>query len=128
YAEWLDSRTAGEFRLRDVRDESAEVADALNKAESFLLLGSLFAVLLAGVAIALTARRYSERHFDYVAILKTLGCTSAQIMAIYMTFQVVLVVIAIVIGCVLGWGIHALILQALKSVIAIDLPAAGFTP
>src|SRR5690606_27966106 len=32
YAEWLDERTAGEFRLRDVRDESAEVADALNRA------------------------------------------------------------------------------------------------
>ena len=128
YGLWLDERTAGEFRLRDVRDESAEVADALNKAESFLLLGSLFAVLLAGVAIALTARRYSERHFDYVAILKTLGCTSSQIMSIYISIQVVLGVIAIAVGSVLGWAIHALILQALASVIPIALPPAGVTP
>ncbi len=128
YGVWLDERTAGEFRLRDVRDESAEVADALNKAESFLLLGSLFAVLLAGVAIALTARRYSERHFDYVAILKTLGCTSSQIMSIYLSIQIVLGVIAIVVGSVLGWAIHALILQALASVIPITLPPAGVTP
>lgn len=128
YGVWLDERTAGEFRLRDVRDESAEVADALNKAESFLLLGSLFAVLLAGVAIALTARRYSERHFDYVAILKTLGCTSSQIMSIYLSIQIVLGVIAIVVGSVLGWAIHALILQALASVIPITLPPAGITP
>ena len=128
YAQWLESRTNGEFRLRDVRDESAEVADALNKAESFLLLGSLFAVLLAGVAIALTARRYSERHFDYVAILKTLGCTSGQIMSLYMSIQVVLVVIAIVLGSFLGWGIHALILRALSAVISVNLPPAGFTP
>lgn len=128
YAEWLDSRTNGEFRLRDVRDESAEVADALNKAESFLLLGSLFAVLLAGVAIALTARRYSERHFDYVAILKTLGCTSGQIMSLYMSIQVVLVLISIVLGSFLGWGIHALILRALSAVISVNLPPAGFTP
>lgn len=128
YGVWLDERTAGEFRLRDVRDESAEVADALSKAESFLLLGSLFAVLLAGVAIALTARRYSERHFDYVAILKTLGCTSSQIMSIYLSIQIVLCVIAIVVGSVLGWAIHALILQALASVIPITLPPAGFTP
>ncbi|MES3006965.1 MAG: FtsX-like permease family protein [Pseudomonadota bacterium] len=128
YGVWLDERTAGEFRLRDVRDESAEVADALNKAESFLLLGSLFAVLLAGVAIALTARRYSERHFDYVAILKTLGCTSSQIMSIYISIQIVLGVIAIVVGSVLGWAIHAAILQALASVIPITLPPAGVTP
>lgn len=128
YGLWLEERTGGEFRLRDVRDESAEVADALNKAESFLLLGSLFAVLLAGVAIALTARRYSERHFDYVAILKTLGCTSSQIMSIYLSIQIVLGVIAIVVGSVLGWAIHALILKALASVIPIVLPPAGFTP
>lgn len=128
YEEWVDALSAGEFRMSDVREESAEVADALNKAESFLLLGSLFAVLLAGVAIALTARRYSERHFDYVAILKTLGCTSGQIMSIYMSIQVVLVVIAIIIGSFLGWAIHALILQALSSVIPIVLPPAGYSP
>ena len=128
YEQWLDERTNGEFRLRDVRDESAEVADALNKAESFLMLGSLFAVLLAGVAIALTARRYAERHFDYVAILKTLGCTSGQIMSLYMSIQVVLVIVAILIGSFLGWGIHALILQALQAVISVNLPPAGVTP
>jgi len=128
YEEWLDTRTNGEFRLRDVRDESAEVADALNKAESFLMLGSLFAVLLAGVAIALTARRYAERHFDYVAILKTLGCTSGQIMSLYMSIQIVLVIIAIIVGSFLGWGIHALILEALRAVISVSLPPAGFTP
>jgi putative ABC transport system permease protein len=128
YGLWLEERTNGEFRLRDVREESAEVSEALDRAESFLLLGSLFAVLLAGVAIALTARRYSERHFDYVAILKTLGCSSAQIMSIYMSIQVLLVIAAIIIGSFLGWGVHSLILQALSSVIAIDLPPAGITP
>lgn len=128
YEQWVDALAAGEFRMSDVREESAEVADALNKAESFLLLGSLFAVLLAGVAIALTARRYSERHFDYVAILKTLGCTSGQIMSLYIGIQVVLVFFAIIIGSFLGWGIHALILQALSAVIPIVLPPAGYTP
>jgi len=128
YADWVNERSAGEFRLRDVRDESAEVAEALSRAESFLLLGSLFAVLLAGVAIALTARRYSERHFDYVAILKTLGCTSGQIMSLYLSIQILLLVAAIAIGSVLGWAIHGLILQALGAVIPIELPPAGVTP
>ncbi|MEC8331358.1 MAG: FtsX-like permease family protein, partial [Pseudomonadota bacterium] len=118
----------GRFYMRDVRDESQEVADALDRAESFLLLGSLFAVVLAGVAIALTAKRYSERHFDYVAILKTLGCTSSQISFIYLTVQLVLALFAVIAGWMLGWLVHHGILQVLKSVMQVALPEAGVEP
>jgi putative ABC transport system permease protein len=128
YEAWLREEYPRTYRLRDVRDESEEISDALNKAESFLLLGSLFAVLLAGIAIALTAKRYSERHYDYVAILKTLGCTSSQITVIYLSIQVVLATVAIIVGCVLGWLVHHLILQLLNTVLLVDLPPASFEP
>jgi putative ABC transport system permease protein len=124
----LDEQFEGRYRLRDVRDESAEVSEALNRGESFLLLGSLFAVLLAGVAIALTARRYSERHFDYAAILKTLGCTSNQISVIYFCILLAVLLLAVVIGSVAGWGLHMLILNLLQSVIPISLPEASGLP
>ena len=128
FSEWISEEYPGEYRIRDVRDESEEISDALNKAESFLLLGSLFAVLLAGVAIALTAKRYAERHYDYVAILKTFGCTSNEIGVIYLAIQSVLVFISIIVGCVLGWLAHHVILRLLQAVITVDLPAAGFEP
>ena len=128
FEQWVLDTFDDQYRLRDVREESAEVSDALNKAESFLMLGSLFAVLLAGVAIALTAKRYSERHFDYVAILKTLGCTSSQITFIYLSIQVVLGTIAVVVGCVLGWFVHQIILQLLSSILLVTLPPAGNQP
>jgi putative ABC transport system permease protein len=128
FSEWISEEYPGEYRIRDVRDESEEISDALNKAESFLLLGSLFAVLLAGVAIALTAKRYAERHYDYVAILKTFGCTSNEIGIIYLAIQSVLVCISIVVGCVFGWLVHHVILCLLQAVITVELPAAGFEP
>lgn len=128
FTEWIATEYDGEYRVRDVRDESEEISDALSKAESFLLLGSLFAVLLAGVAIALTAKRYSERHYDYVAILKTFGCTSNEIGVIYLAIQSVLVFISIVVGCILGWLVHHVILRLLQAVITVDLPSAGFEP
>lgn len=128
YADWVREQSDGDFRLRDVRDESQEVSEALARGESFLLLGSLFAVLLAGIAIALTARRYSERHFDYAAIFKTLGCTSNQISAIYFGILLSLLLIAVVVGSVLGWLVHEGILLLLQSVIPVALPEASLTP
>jgi len=128
FEQWVRDNFERDFYIRDVREESEEVAEALNRAESFLLLGSLFAVLLAGLAIALTARRYAERHYDYVAILKTLGCTSAQVTFLYLTIQLVLGAIAVVIGCLLGWLVHQGILALLESILLVTLPPAGLTP
>jgi putative ABC transport system permease protein len=130
FEEWFRAREEwrGRYYMRDIRDESEEVREALERAESFLLLGSLFAVLLAGVAIALTAKRYSERHYDYVAILKTFGCTSSQISFIYLSIQIVLAAIAVVVGCILGWLVHRLILIFLESVLLVTLPEPGIQP
>ena len=130
FEEWFRSREEwrGRYYIRDIRDESEEVREALERAESFLLLSSLFAVLLAGVAIALTAKRYSERHYDYVAILKTFGCTSSQISFIYLNIQLVLASFAISIGWLFGWFIHGVILAVLQRLLFVDLPEPGFQP
>ncbi|MEX2468814.1 MAG: FtsX-like permease family protein [Pseudohongiellaceae bacterium] len=128
FEQWVRENFERDFYIRDVRDESEEVAEALNRAESFLMLGSLFAVLLAGLAIALTARRYAERHYDYVAILKTLGCTSGQVSYLYLTIQLVLAAAAIVLGCFLGWLVHEGILALLQSMLLVTLPPADLSP
>lgn len=130
FEEWFRAREEwrGRYYIRDIREESEEVQEALERAESFLLLGSLFAVLLAGVAIALTAKRYSERHYDYVAILKTFGCTSAQISFLYLSIQLVLATIAVIFGWILGWLVHRIILVFLESLLLVFLPDPGLQP
>ena len=130
FEEWFRSRDEwrGRYYIRVIRDECDEVREAVERAESFLLLSSLFAVLLAGVAIALTAKRYSERHYDYVAILKTFGCTSSQISFIYLNIQLVLASFAVSIGWLFGWFIHGVILAVLQRLLFVDLPEPGFQP
>ena len=128
FEQWVRDTYEGNYYIRDVREESEEVAEALDRAEGFLLLGSLFAVLLAGLAIALSARRYSERHYDYVAILKTLGCTSGRISAIYLLIQLKLATLAVLLGSALGYLVHQGILRALQATLQVDLPPPGAQP
>ena len=72
---WVKPRLDENVRMFGVKEGTEGIGNALDRAERFLLLGGLLGVILAGVAIALSAQRYSLRHYDHVAILKTLGAT-----------------------------------------------------
>jgi putative ABC transport system permease protein len=93
-------------RLLDVEDGQGGIGNALDRAEQFLLLAGSLGVVLAGVAIALAARRFSERHYDYVAIMKSLGATSGNIGRLYGSSLLLLGTFATLVGCAVGWAIQ----------------------
>ncbi|MDA3919925.1 MAG: hypothetical protein PF501_04465 [Salinisphaera sp.] len=63
---------AGE-RLQTPAQANRGLSSALAKAGLFLNLSALAAVVLAGVAIALSARQHARARLDEIALLKTLG-------------------------------------------------------
>ena len=75
FSEWLTPQLGQEYRFIGTREGTRGIGNALERGERFLLLGGLLGVILAGVAIALSAHRYAVRHFDHVAIMKSLGAT-----------------------------------------------------
>ena len=67
--------TAAGQRMENVRDLQPEVRQTLERAEKFLALAALVAVMLAAVAVALAASRYLRRHLDTAAMLRCLGAS-----------------------------------------------------
>ena len=111
-----------------IRDASPRVGSALDRAESFLLLGGLLGVLLAGVAVALSAHRYAKRHYDHVGVLKTLGATPSAIARGYLGLLLLVGSIAICVGLVVGGALHFAIVQALGALVTVELPMPGPRP
>ena len=128
YANWIKPQLGRDFRLMGVRQGTQGVGNALERGERFLLLGGLLGVILAGIAIALSAYRYSNRHFDHVAILKTLGATPARIDMLFATVFVILGGAAVLAGSAIGWVAQLGIVRILEPFIPIALPAPGFRP
>ena len=112
----------------DIRSSNDSIGGALDRAQSFLLLGGLLAVILAGVAVALAANRYSQRQHDPVAVLKTFGMTPSQVQWLYLGNLVVLGGLAAFSGMALGWLLQAGALWALRDMVPVSLPAAGIQP
>ncbi|MBE9610291.1 ABC transporter permease [Chitinilyticum piscinae] len=90
-------------RLEDAREARPEVKKALERADRFLQLAGLLAALLAGVAILLAARRFVQRHYDSVALLRTLGASQQQIRQLLGGELLALVLLASLSGGLLGW-------------------------
>ena len=117
-----------EFRWVGIRESSPRIGAALDRAESFLLLGGLLAVLLAGVAVALSAHRYSRRHYDHVGIFKTLGAGPARILYGYLGILGVVGAVSVVLGLAAGGALHLLVIEALDTLIPVELPPPSLRP
>ncbi|HET6472409.1 MAG TPA: FtsX-like permease family protein [Pseudomonadales bacterium] len=124
----LGTELGANYRWLGIRQSSPSIGSALDRAQSFLLLGGLLAVLLAGVAVALAAHRYARRHYDHVAILKTLGATPSQIQWGYLALLAVVGAVGAVAGTAFGALLHFAIVSALAAYMPLNLPAPGVKP
>lgn len=119
YEKWLTQRLPATHKWRSLKDAQPQVSRSLQRAEQFLLLAGVLGVGLAGVAIALAARRYSERHYDYVAMMKALGASSSRILRIYAGNFLLLAVLAFVVGCALAWLFQEAIFYQLRDSVTV---------
>ncbi len=125
---WVKPRLGLEARIFGVKEGAEGIGNALDRGERFLLLGSLLGVVLAGVAIALAAQRYSLRHYDHVAIMKTLGATPRSVDLIFITIFVTLGSTATLFGAAVGYGMQMGVARILAPYIPIELPEPSMRP
>ena len=124
----IEADLAPNYAWRGIKDANPSIGEALDRAESFLLLGGLLAVVLAGVAIALGAHRYARRHYDHVGVLKTLGATPAEVQWGYAGILGVIGIVGVGVGLALGGVAHLGMVSALQAFLPVALPAAGLRP
>jgi putative ABC transport system permease protein len=128
YRSWLDAKLEPGQRMETVRDLRPEVRQTLERAERFLGLAALVAVLLAAVAVALAASRYLRRHLDAAAMLRCLGAPMRQTLALFVVQFVVLGALASAAGVVVALGGQALLVSMLGSLMDGLLPPPTSPP
>ena len=126
--ESLDGQLRPNYRWQSIKESSPSIGRALDRAESFLMLGGLLAVLLAGIAVALGANRYARRHYDHVGVLKTLGATPREIQLGYFGVLGFIGFAGVILGLLLGVIVHLALIEILKSFIPVALPLPGMQP
>lgn len=125
---WLRPRLRPGQRLELLSDASPQLQSSLERAGRFLNLTGLTSVLLAGVAVAMAARRYVARHLDSVALMKSMGASQRLVLSISLLELGMLGGIAGVIGTLFGYLAQMLLAYLARDLISGVLPAPGFSP
>jgi putative ABC transport system permease protein len=118
----LDARfpDAG-WRVRSIDNAAPNIQRFVDRANLFLSLVGLTALLVGGVGVGNAVRSYLESRIGTIAILKCLGGSGPLIFRIYLTQVLILAVFAIAIGVLVG----ALAPVAAAPLLAERLPVAA---
>ncbi len=126
-ATFKDKLNRGE-RLETIRDARSEVRVALERSQRFLGLAALLSVVLASVAVALAARRFSQRQLDSAAMMRCLGASQADIFTLNLWQFLMLGVMACALGTLAGYGAQAGLVALLSGIFTVELPQPTMVP
>ncbi|MBM4201385.1 MAG: FtsX-like permease family protein, partial [Gammaproteobacteria bacterium] len=114
-------------RILDVHEDRPEVGNALKRAQRYLGLTTLSVILIAGCAIAMSVRRYTERHYDLTAILKCFGLRTRAVISLYVVQFLLLGIVASLLGCGLAWLLQEVAVYLLRGLLPQGLVPASST-
>ena len=104
----LQEAFANEFvRVRWYGRTEDQLGENLERAENYLSLVGLVVLILGGIGVSSVTRVFVQQKVRSIAILKCLGTTSPQILAIYMTQVLLLGAAGSLLGVVLAAGVMA---------------------
>jgi putative ABC transport system permease protein len=106
-----------ESQVTDYRETNPALTAGLDQATSLLSLMSLVALVLGAVGVAMAMRAHLAQRLDTIAIMKSLGANSTQIIKIYLIQTLLLGAIGGLLGVLLGVGVQLAFPYLLASLI-----------
>ncbi|MGH8697008.1 MAG: ABC transporter permease, partial [Burkholderiales bacterium] len=119
---WVKPRLGRGESVQSLANARPEIRAGLERAQKFIGLTALLAVILAAVAVSLATRRYTRRHLDGYAVMRCLGATQAQLTRLFAWEFVALGGVACSVGCLVGYAAQGVIAWLVASLVIIALP------
>ncbi len=114
----LEGALGNEFvRVRSYREAGDRLARRLNRGESYLSLAGFVILILGGVGVWSVVRVFVAEKLKSIAVLKCLGATTRQVLAIY----VLQVLFLSFIGSLLGLGLAEGIVRVIPPGFGVEL-------
>ncbi|MCB1956885.1 MAG: FtsX-like permease family protein [Rhodocyclaceae bacterium] len=128
FRRWVEPQLARGERLESIENARPEVRNALDQAQRFLRLAALLAVILAAVAVGLSARRFMVRHVDGCAVMRCLGAPASRVSRLILFEFMMLGLVVSLLGAAVGWGVQWGLGRLLADLLGALLPPPSLLP
>ncbi|MFN2602492.1 MAG: ABC transporter permease [Gemmatimonadaceae bacterium] len=109
------------LRFMTVNESQDQATRSIDQLSRFIGIVGLIALLLGGVGVASGVRAYVARKIDTVAILRCLGASSGQVLAMYVMQAAVMGLIGAVAGAALGVAVQFGLPTVFKDFMPVDV-------
>ncbi|MFL5597651.1 MAG: ABC transporter permease [Gemmatimonadaceae bacterium] len=110
-----------QVRVRTVTQTEVATADAIENLSDFIGIVGLVALLLGGIGVASGVRAFVARKIDTVAVLRCLGASSGQVLAIYVVQAAAMGLVGAAVGAALGVAVQFVLPKVLTGFLPIDV-------
>ena len=128
YRAWLEPQLDVHDRLITPDEAQASIADTMDKGRRFLLLAGSIGVVLASIALALASHHFASGQTKTVALLKSWGIPASRVRRLYFQQSLWMGLFGSLVGLVIGFLFHHLLLAIVREWLPIELPSAGLRP
>lgn len=108
-------------RMLDISEDRPEIGTPMARSQSYFSLATIVAVILAGLAIVTSTRRFAERHYDTLALMRCLGASRRDTLQLLLGEIFWVWLLALIAGALLG----ALAASLLNSLLGDLLPGGA---
>ena len=128
YRAWLEPQLDVHDRLITPDEAQASIADTMDKGRRFLLLAGSIGVVLASIALALASHHFARGQTKTVALLKSWGIPASRVRRLYFQQSLWMGLFGSLVGLLIGFLFHHLLLAIVREWLPIELPSAGLRP
>ncbi|HEY7335136.1 MAG TPA: FtsX-like permease family protein [Bryobacteraceae bacterium] len=113
-------RALPESLVADFRQSHPIVTSGLDRATVFLSLVSLIALIVGAIGVGMAMHAHLQQKMDHIAVMKSLGGTSREIVRIYTLQTLMLGLVGGLAGVLVGRGVEQVFPSLINKLFAID--------
>ena len=111
-------------RIRTVADTERDFTESVARLADFLSIIGLIALLLGGIGVASGVNAFVSAKIDTVAVLRCLGATSRQVLALYVVQSAAMGLVGASAGAALGVAVQFLLPNVVGEFLPVDVRIA----